>query len=279
MSILSKALWFIESRLNEELSLGEIAQVAGVSQFHLIRAFGVCLGTSVVQYVRERRLSEAAKRLVAGEESILNLALDSGYNSHEAFTRAFSRQFSMSPETMRKQSNLDGISLTDPVRLKEFNAMTLDEPETRASKKRHFVGLSRRYQPGKLAAIPNQWQEFVTRMDEIDDAIAEYRYGICTNFDAEGAMDYCTAVETSHKIIPPGGFSNISTDEQTYAVFLHEGHVSSIGSAWNYIWSTWRPNTDLEIVHAPLFERYGNAFDRTSGNGTIEIWIPVKTTT
>ena len=88
----NKALWTIERHLDQSLTLNDLARACGVSQFHLAHAFGQATGFPVMQYVRGRRLTEAAQSLASGNApDILNLALDAGYGSHEAFSRAFSR--------------------------------------------------------------------------------------------------------------------------------------------------------------------------------------------
>ena len=66
VSVTPKALWYIESHLDSELSLEAIAEAAGVSRFHLSRAFASSLGISLTGYTRARRLSEAARRLAQG---------------------------------------------------------------------------------------------------------------------------------------------------------------------------------------------------------------------
>src|SRR4051794_40645001 len=107
-----KALWFIESHLGDELSLDEIAAVAGISRFHMVRAFAAATGLSVMRYVRARRLSEAARALAQGAPDILRLALDADYGSHEAFTRAFRDYFGITPEMVRSSARLDHIKLS-----------------------------------------------------------------------------------------------------------------------------------------------------------------------
>ncbi|MEG2034340.1 MAG: AraC family transcriptional regulator, partial [Janthinobacterium sp.] len=93
MHYLAKALWYIESHYADNISLGDIAHVSGASPCHLTRAFGLATGHSVMRYVRARRLSEAALALAQGAQDILAVALQAGYSSHEAFTRAFREQF------------------------------------------------------------------------------------------------------------------------------------------------------------------------------------------
>lgn len=97
MTPVQKALWFIESRIHDDVSLLDIAAASGVSQHHLIRAFGKCVGLSVMKYVKARRLTEAAKILADGAPDILTVALMARYQSHEAFTRAFSDRFQIYP--------------------------------------------------------------------------------------------------------------------------------------------------------------------------------------
>jgi AraC-like DNA-binding protein len=109
----AKALWFIENNFAGELTLDEIADVAGVSRYHVSRAFGEALGRPITRYVRGRRLTEAAKALVAGATDILTVALESGYGSHEAFTRAFREQFGQTPESVRAQRHLDNLELVE----------------------------------------------------------------------------------------------------------------------------------------------------------------------
>src|SRR6478609_995569 len=92
-----------------------IAAIAGVSRFHLVRAFAEVTGLSVMRYVRARRLSEAAKALADGAPDILNLALEADYGSHEAFTRAFRDHFGVTPEMVRATTCLDKLKLQEPI--------------------------------------------------------------------------------------------------------------------------------------------------------------------
>ena len=128
MHPVGKALWFIETRLAAKLSLTEIACFSGVSRYHLVRVFGEATGQSVMRHVRGRRLTEAARRLAAGAPDILTVALDAGYASHEAFTRAFRDQFGLTPEAVRMRRHLDNITLVEPIRMDESLIIELDPP-------------------------------------------------------------------------------------------------------------------------------------------------------
>src|SRR5512138_542944 len=117
MEPVSKALWYIESHFGRALDLDEIAQVGGVSRFRLSRLFGALVGRSVFDYVRGRRLTEAARSLSRGAPDILAVALEAGYSSHEAFTRAFRGQFGAAPQDVRAERRLDHLDLVEPLRM------------------------------------------------------------------------------------------------------------------------------------------------------------------
>src|SRR5437588_12610517 len=127
MNPAQKALWFIESHLADELTLDEIAGVAGISRFHMVRAFAAATGFSVMRYVRARRLTEAARALAGGAPDILNVALDADYGSHEAFTRAFRDHFGVTPETVRATTCVAKLKLQEPI-LMDSTAFDKIEP-------------------------------------------------------------------------------------------------------------------------------------------------------
>ena len=106
MESVRKALWFMEGRFGGEVSLDELSQAAGISRYHFAHVFARATGQSAMRYMRGRRLSEAARVLAIGGPDILSVALDFGYGSHEAFTRAFRDQFGLTPESVRAQRHL-----------------------------------------------------------------------------------------------------------------------------------------------------------------------------
>jgi len=276
MDPVGRALWFIESHFASEITLDEIAGAGGVSRFYMTRAFGTVTGHSVMRYVRGRRLTEAARSLADGAADILSVALEAGYGSHEAFTRAFRDQFGVTPEAVRAQRRLDNLLLLEPLKMDETLATNLEPPRFETGKPLLIAGLGERYTCESSKAIPAQWQRFGPHIGNISGQVGDTAYGVCCNTDDDGNFDYICGVEVSSFSELPADFARVRIPEQRYAVFSHRDHISTIRRTVNAIWSKWLPESGLEVADAPNFERYTDSFDPRSGNGGLEIWIPVK---
>jgi AraC family transcriptional regulator len=277
MNPAQKALWFIESHLADELTLEEIAGVGGISRFHMVRAFAAATGLSVMRYVRARRLSEAARALAAGAPDILTLALDADYGSHEAFTRAFRDHFGVTPEAVRAAARIDHLKLQEPIVMDSTLMDNLQPPRFETGKPLLVAGLGERYTwESGGPAIPGQWQRFHQSVENIPGRVGKVAYGVCCNGDDAGNFDYIAGVEVSDFSGLPREFSRVRIPEQRYAVFTHRDHISSIRRTINTIWNQWLPASGLKAADAPNFERYDENFDPLTGNGRLEIWIPVR---
>jgi AraC family transcriptional regulator len=275
MSPVGKALWFIESRLGSETSLGEIAAASDVSRYHLLRAFGAATGYPVMRYVRARRLTMAARQLSAGASDILGVALDAGYGSHEAFTRAFRDQFGQTPEAVRGQSPVDNTKLVEAISMDENLVVQLAAPRLDNGRTLLIAGLGERYTFETNQGIPFQWQRFRPYIGNIAGQIGGTTYGVCCNSDGTGHFEYLAGVEVSGFTELPRELSRIRIPEQRYAVFSHREHVSTMRSTVYTIWNKWLPASGYKVADAPDFERYDESFDAESGRGTIEIWLPI----
>lgn len=276
MNPAQKALWFIESHLAGELTLDGIAAIGGISRFHMVRAFGAATGLSVMRYVRARRLTEAARALANGAPDILNLALEADYGSHEAFTRAFRDHFGVTPETVRGSTCLDRLKLQELIVMDSTVIDNLQAPRFETGKPFLVAGIGERYTCESGAAIPGQWQRFHQSVDRIPGRVGKVAYGVCCNADDAGNFDYIAGVEVSDFSDLPREFARVRIPEQRYAVFSHREHISTIRRTVNTIWNHWLPSSGLKAADAPNFERYDEKFDPLTGNGGLEIWIPVR---
>ncbi|MER8849724.1 MULTISPECIES: AraC family transcriptional regulator [Mesorhizobium] len=276
MNPTEKALWFVESHLPEAVTLDDVAQSSGASRFHVTRAFGAATGRSVMGYMRSRRLTEAARRLAGGAPDILCVALDAGYNSHEAFTRAFRDQFGTTPELVRAQGSTETLDLVEPILMDNSLLTTLEPPRFETSRPFLIAGLGERYSCESSAGIPMQWQRFAPYIGHIPGQVAGVFYGVCLNGDDAGNFDYVVGVEVRDFADLPKEFQRVRVPARKYAAFTHREHISTIRRTINTIWNSWLPASGHEVADAPEFERYGPEFDARTGNGGLEIWVPVK---
>jgi AraC family transcriptional regulator len=276
MSPVRKALWYIESHIAEDVALEDVARASGVTRHHLVRSFGYAVGCSVMRYVRARRLSEAAKTLATGAPDILTVALDAGYNSHEAFTRAFGDQFLKPPETVRADRTTPVKNFWEPIKMDEDYLEDLAEPRIEMGRVMIVAGLEHRYSPDTIAGIPGLWQKFAPHIGQVDGQVGFVTYGVCRNADEDGGIDYLAGVEIRDGADLPDGFVTIKLAARRYAVFTHGDHISTIRRTVRTIWNKWLPESDFKIADAPDFERYGEDFDGQTGMGGVEIWAPIE---
>ncbi|MEQ8861669.1 MAG: AraC family transcriptional regulator [Pseudomonadales bacterium] len=274
MNAIDKAIWYIEAHYRERISLGTLAQVAGVSRYHLSRMFCYRVGQPFSRYLRMRRLSRAAIELAAGESDILDLALSLGYGSHEAFSRAFKEHFQQTPEQVRKQGHTQHLDLMEPIRMQTITTASLKEPRFEDTGRLTIAGISRHYPFERVAEIPEQWQSFVPLMARLTRSPKPVTYGVIYN-SGHDSFDYLTGVELPKGDAAPENVVRLDLAPQRYAVFAHAGHVAAVRETCEAIWADWLPASGRQVIEAPWFERYGDAFDPQTGEGGLEIWIPV----
>ncbi len=98
---MQKIILYIEENLGKKLSLDELANIAGFSKYHFIRVFKQETGSRIFEYIQSRRMARAAKQLLFTNHNILEIALMYQFESQEAFTRAFKREYTLSPGRYR----------------------------------------------------------------------------------------------------------------------------------------------------------------------------------
>lgn len=109
---------YIAAHFKEQITLYQLAQAAGYSPWHSARIFKDLIGKSPFEYIRSLRLTDAALKLRDGEEKIIDVAFDYLFDSHEGFTRAFSKQFGMTPSYYSK--NTPPVNLFMPHRIHDY---------------------------------------------------------------------------------------------------------------------------------------------------------------
>jgi AraC family transcriptional regulator len=275
VSFPDKALWIIERNSTQLLTLDGIAAACGVSRSHLAHAFGTATGLSVMQYVRARRLSAAARALAAGAPDILAVALEAGYGSHEAFTRAFRDRFQQTPEEVRERRSVDGLALLGALELRPHGNVRLDSPRVVDEQIVRVVGLSERCSFDTTITIPAQWQRFMEYYDSIPYKRADIPIGVNYSADDDGQFQYMCGAEVHRFGERSRELLQLEIPPRPYAVFEHRGHVSTLFETYRGIWNEAMPAVGLAVADAPVIERHNPAFDPRTGEGGLTLWIPL----
>lgn len=270
MSAAGKALWYIESHADKPLALADIAAAAGLSPFHLSRLFQARTGTSVVRYLRGRRLTAAAQQLANGAGDILQVALAAGYSTHAAFTRAFCEQFGQTPERVREQG-LQELALVHAIRLDDAPQACSEAPRLIDCTPFQVAGIGMHHTRNSGGAIPGQWAQ----LNREWPTPAPVSFGVCCNSDDDGGFDYIAALPVNALPSVPAHWQRMDVPARRYLVAWHGGHISTIRSTWFWLLDQYLPANHLNLANAPDLERYDTRFDEHSGHGGVEIWLPV----
>lgn len=274
------ALDYMEDHITEPLNMGEIAKKACSSPFHFQRMFNLVTGVTVAEYLRKRRLTLAAQELAMTEARVLDVSLKYGYDSPEAFAKAFRKAHGIAPSAAREPGTV----------LKAFPRLTFHlflkgdkEMDYRIVQKEAFRVVGRKLetttQDGEnLREIPRFWD--TCNGDGTSDLLVELGggvhdlLGICAEMKPEQeTLTYWVAVESEAAV--PEGFSATVIPSETWAVFTSVGPMPhAIQEVWNRIFQEWFPGTGYEHSGGPEFELYppGNP---SAEDYRCEIWIPV----
>jgi len=312
---LLRAVGYIEAHLDGPFRLAETAREAGMSAFHFSRVFASVTGEPASEYARKRRLTRAADRLLSSGDAVIDIALDSGFDSQEAFTRAFRRWYGVPPARFRRQALPYMLRDTPPLTRAELEALTRGdlglEPRMEARPGASFLGLSCMNGGGRIR-IPRLWSAFLPRMAEIEGTIDRSTYGIYIyDFEAPVAsigedfpFRYLAAMELAPEARVPGGaaaacavgaagaardatcdsarpstgpsgMETFRIEAADYAVFEHRGLLRNLGSTYRYIYKTWFPRQGAAFAQAPFFERRKPDYPGDQPGAFTEIWIPL----
>lgn len=275
--MIKRALDFIEEHLREPVTLADVATAARCSPFHFHRIFAETTGWPLLSYIRKRRLTEAANQLKLQEDPILNVAVAFGFESQASFSKAFKKQFGLSPGKYRRSLAMDS-HFCPPLLLSDLKTLEVKgsrmKPEFKDVKSFRVVGLGESYEPNKTQGISQLWEQFMPQSGKIAKRVGMEAYGIS---QCQGdRFDYVAGVQVEDGAPVPEGMTDITVNDGHFAVFTHRGPISKIGETMKYIWSTWMPSSEYEYTGAPEFELYDNRFKFMAHDSEFDIYIPVR---
>ena len=271
---------YIEAHLLEEIHISTIAKATGNVESDLQKTFYALTGISVVEYIRRRRLSQAACDLQKGEGTVLEVALKYGYTSPDSFTRAFRQLHGITPSAVKRGGCLMKSygKITFVLTIKGVNAMNYKIVK---KDEMHIIGFKKWFSTendSQLTEIPKMWDSIT---DETMKLITELSnnggvVGLCADM-YDGGFDYWIGCMSDD--VCPNGLEEITIPASSWAVFEVIGSMRPLPNPmqdiWKRIYSEWLPNSGYKHAMLPEIEYYSDG-DMMTEDYRSEIWIPIE---
>lgn len=286
---LEKAIIYIENHLGENITVEEVAHNVGYSYYHLTRQFSAILGESVGCYIKRRRLADGAKKLLYTDKRIIDIAVENGFESSEAFSRAFKSLYKVSPSIYRQNRLNLLVSTKEKLNPELFyhiaknvtvHPKIVELPDIKVIGLRGQTTLSDN-------VIPELWKYFTTISETVPNKKDNARgFGICEACETVNAVynmnDNVLFSEVAG--IEVNGFEELTKPfvskilkKGRYAVFTHRGSLALIRKTFEYIYGTWLLSTKEVLDCRDDFELYDSRFlGYDNPKSEIEVYIPIK---
>ncbi len=282
VNAVEKSVEYIEEHITENISAIDVANHVYMSPFYFQRGFSMLCGYSLAEYIRNRRLALAGGELLTSDAKVIDIALKYGYESPDAFTKAFTRFHGISPKAVQRGD----------VMIKTFAPLKINISlkggyimNYKIVRKESFtvLGVSRRFDYEDCKEkIPLFWQEHYQKGN------GKYVCGMFgVNIDEQMGgknFEYLIADLYHPAEDIPQGFVTKTIPAFTWAVFSCDGPLpAALQNVNTKIFSEWLPALkEYEFAAGYCVEMYDDV--RKYPNGTMdenyhsEIWIPVKRT-
>ncbi|RII08085.1 Transposon Tn10 TetD protein [Streptomyces sp. YIM 130001] len=283
---LNAALDHIEDHLEDRIEAAELARIAWTSEYHLRRLFSALAGMPLSEYIRRRRLTVAGAEVLAGERTLLDIAVRHGYTSAEAFARAFRQVHGVGPGEARRT----GASLRSQARMSfrltiegssSMRYRIVERDEFRMAGRGTVVPLVYEgMNPAIVDFIRSIGRENLRRLEELSDseprgvlAAVENPSGDRASWEEGTELDYFHGAVTTRAA--PEDMETLVVPAGTWAVFEASGEFpAAVQYLWRDIFTEWFPSNPYRLRPGPELSRTTVSEDGTTADG--EIWIPVE---
>ncbi|MFD3836368.1 effector binding domain-containing protein [Streptomyces sp. NPDC058642] len=280
---LNQAMEYIEDRLDQRIEAADVARTALTSEYHLRRMFSALAGMPLSQYIRRRRLTIAGAEVLAGDRTLLEIAVRYGYTSTEAFARAFRAMHGVGPGEARRT----GAALESQPRLSfrltvegsgSMRYRIVEKDEFRVVGRKVRVPLVHEgMNPAIADFIRGLGQETLGRIEELSDQEPQGILGVSDNLDpsrAEGTeLDYWHGVVSGAPV--PDDMEALTVPAGTWAVFENSGPFpQALQHLWRDVFTQWFPSNPYRSRPGPELLRTRLTPDAAQADA--ELWIPVE---
>lgn len=280
---ISKVLYYIETHLDANLNINTLAKIAGYSPYHFSRIFKMCVGESVMSYSSRLRLENASLKMINANKSIIEVALEAGYETPNGFNKAFKKIFDMTP-TEYKSSR---INLLQSYKDKMMQTPKIVERETTYVVYTREIGGYEKSSEIAWQRLPKQLNDFSDNFkDESINIKLEQKeaevIGIChddPSITSDENIRYDAALAWGKKeidFLSEHGFDTKEIPAGKYAMVLYQGNYVDAIDSWMGLYA-WCEKSGYTFRDYPPFEKYLNLPQDVSEDELLtEIYIPIR---
>ena len=280
---LNQAMEYIEDRLDPRIEAADVARTALTSEYHLRRLFSALAGMPLSEYIRRRRLTFAGAEVLAGDRTLLEIAVRYGYTSTEAFARAFRAMHGVGPGEARRT----GAALESQPRLSfRLTVEGSSSMRYRIVEKDEFRVVGRKVRvplvhegmnPAIADFIRGLGQETLGRIEELSDQEPQGILGVSDNLDPSRAEG--TELDSWHGVVSgapvPDDMEALTVPAGTWAVFENSGPFpQALQYLWRDVFTQWFPSNPYRSRPGPEILRTRLSPDAAQADA--ELWIPVE---
>ncbi|WP_028594642.1 AraC family transcriptional regulator [Paenibacillus assamensis] len=274
---MNEAITYIENHITEDISYVELAKIVCCSTYHFQRMFSFITEVSLSEYIRRRRLTLAAFELQNSQKKVVDVALKYGYDSPEAFTRAFQQVHGTTPTAARSvgtqlkayprlsfQISIKGVAAMD-YRMEEVGSFTIVG-------QKEYVRHKDSPQVVPQLWVKAQEQGLFETLLSIQKESSQISgiLGVCANgqWGENEGFEYVMAIASEQEV--PEGLVKLEFPAATWAVFESAGAPQNIQESWKRLYTEWLPVSSYDLANLPAIERYLPPEENKN-----ELWIPV----
>ncbi len=294
----SRVVERIASHLDEAIDMGAFARQAALSPFHFHRVFRGMIGETPLELHRRLRMERAAWRIMRSGDGITGIAFDAGYETHEAFTRAFRELYGVPPSSFRRDAAADatGGALPHSFELAarcgiHFHASDSGRHDARVTQGANAMQVDIRTMPEiRLATIrhvgpyPRISEAFAT-LDGIARKAELFAHPeaamIAVYYDDPDATPAAelrsdAAVAIPARLALPEGVAEVRLRAGRYACATHVGSYKTLGDTWARLMGEWLPRSGERVSMGESFELYlNNPGNAKEADLKTELYVPL----
>jgi AraC family transcriptional regulator len=282
-----KVLVYIQNHLDEAMTLDELARVAYFSPYHFHRIFRGMVGESVMEHIRRLRLERAAHRLKFSDLPVTRIAFEAGYETHEAFTRAFRALFAESPSQFRDTHQaLPFPKAPSQVHYDPSGDVAEQHLAKRASALAVRVEavkpmrLAFMRHTGPYADVGGTWMRLLTWAGMKGLMGPQYVILGIVHDDPDVTppekVRYDACIVVDDRVRPEGEVGIQQIEGGLYGITTHRGPYDRLGETYLRLCGEWLPANRYETRSAPCFELYRNSPHNTAAQDLLtDIHLPL----